>query len=894
MQHENHLFRDEWVSRVAQGMLGVSPEQIDRWRAERRPYLVQALVESGLTRIDRIADAVRSAFRIGFTALDAPPEKATLALVPEKILRKHHVLPTRAESKKIELAMLNPLDEEAIQATRWASNREVVPLFCPPDRLGEMLRGTLGADAVIFNLLGRIPSPAPVEMLGAASDDAPAEQTEVRAPVIQLVNAIIADAVTRRASDIHIEHDDTSSTVRFRIDGMLRNVLTLPRYLGVGPVVSRIKIMARLDVSDRLRPQDGRAKLRVGGTDFGLRVSTLPTRVGEKVVMRLLDERAIQVSLETLGVAPALLGRMRALIARKQGMFLVTGPTGSGKTTMLYAAVNARRSESVNVVTVEDPVEYKLAGINQVQVNERQGLTFASVLRSVLRQDPDVVLLGEIRDQETAMTAIQAAMTGHLVLSTLHTNDAIGAVTRLRDMGVEPFRVASAVIGVTAQRLVRRACLHCAAPAPAEALPPPVRSAMQASGIAARHVQAPGCAECAFSGFKGRLPLVELLEITPDLREAIGANTSGDQLRERALASGALHTLELDALMRLSGGDSTLDEILPYLQDDRLRQMGSGATAPRPAVAEAPIALAVDNARSDQAPQGGVAVIATADGVRRDALAAALAEADMQVHTAADGATALSLAARHRPALLLADLELPGGLDGTQVIRTLTSVLALDVTTVLLVPPEHAGRQRDLMDAGATDVVEVTRSAAEIRERARAALERKHGWSDAAEIMRPPRPSNDAARVAGLRGLGLLDTGPEERFDKVTRTAQRLFNVPIALVTLVDEDRQWFKSNQGLGVPETPRDVSFCAHAINDSDVMVIPDAALDARFAENPLVTGDPHIRFYAGYPISSAEGHKLGTLCIIDRQPREMSAQDEQSLRDLGAMVEAEIRRR
>ena len=898
MTSTDHRFRDEWLVRVVSHLPGLTPVQIANWRVEKRPYLSQAVLEAGLSEFEKLADAVRSAFRIDSVPLTEPPsDKAVMALVPEKLMRKHQILPVRADARRLDLAMMNPLDGDAIQAAEWASNRKVVPLFCRPDRLDELLRDALSSDAVIHNLLERIESSATVEVIGSSKEDQiTTEQSEVRAPVIQLVNAIISNAVTRRASDIHIEHDDNSSAVRYRIDGLLRNVMVLPRYLGVGPVVSRIKIMAQLDVSDRLRPQDGRAKLRVGGEEIGLRVSTLPTRVGEKVVMRILNERAVQGSLESLGFAPALLERLLELVSRKQGIVLVTGPTGSGKTTTLYAALNARRAEAVNIVTVEDPVEYKLVGINQVQVNEKQGLTFASVLRSVLRQDPDVVLVGEIRDQETAAVAIQAAMTGHLVMSTLHTNDSVGAVARLRDMGVEPFRIGAALLGVTAQRLVRRVCRHCAVEAPLDALDDELRAALEASKLPKRHVKAVGCQQCGFAGYAGRFPVTELLVVTTEMRDTIVNGASAEELRAKAESRGALHTMEADSLYHLAHGNTTQEEVLPHLEGSRLKSMagaGSASSAGADAAASAASAGTSSTTDSSSAARKPVILVAVGDTGRRDAIAAAIRATNADVHVAADGPTAIATAARVQPNLLIADLELTG-LDGLQVMRMAGAGLGLDLATILLVAESQATRHGDLLTNGASDVVVLPASADDIRDRARSALLRKAGWSDTADVMRAPTPANEAARLDAVRKTKMLDTPAEERFDKLTRTAQRMFNVPIALVTLIDEKRQWFKSRQGLSDLEIDRTVSFCDHAIHSSDVMVVPDTMLDPRFAENPLVTGESGYRFYAGYPISGEQGFKIGTLCIIDRQPRDLTDDDREALKDLGALVESEIGRR
>jgi len=706
----------------------------------------------------------------------------------------------------------------------------------------------------------------------------------VHAPVIKLVDAIIANAIKLRASDIHIEHDEASTLVRFRIDGLLKNIMVLPRFIGVGPVVSRIKIMADLDVAERFRPQDGRAKVRVTGEDVALRVSVLPTRVGEKVVMRLLNEKSVQVSMGTLGFMPELLERFKALLMREQGILLVTGPTGSGKTTTLYAALNTRRGESVNIVTVEDPVEYRLSGVNQVQVNERQGLTFAGVLRSVLRQDPDVLLVGEIRDHETATIAFQAAMTGHLVLSTLHTNDAIGAIPRLSNIGVEPFRVAAGLIGVTAQRLVRRACPHCRFEAPIEELHPMVRSAQQRVFGKARHVKAAGCAECGFTGYTGRLPLIEFLEITPELRGMITTGKTADEIRAHALRTGALHTFDNDALWHIAEGDTTADEVIPYTEFERRR-------TPRNNTPRVNAELTPDLDENGVAKPSRV-LLAVSDKGDRVRFNDILVESRFAVQIANDGAAALGILAQDPPDALVVGLKLPI-LDGRQVVNAARTVVGLvDMPIIVIAPQGTESQTTDLLSQGVDDVLYEPLDAGRFRARVTAVMRSRGLWSETEEVMRPLIPQDEAERLVEFRLSTAVESDPEERFDKITRMAQKVFSVPFAGVSFVEGDRQWFKSRQGLQIGESSRDLSFCGHAITGSEIFVVEDTVLDPRFARNPLVLEEPRIRFYAGQPVRGPGGHNVGTLCIMDRNPREFTVEDEETLRDLGEMVEKEIK--
>ncbi|MDP7070831.1 MAG: GspE/PulE family protein [Phycisphaerales bacterium] len=383
-------------------------------------------------------------------------------------------------------------------------------------------------------------------------------------PVVRYVNHVIQTAVREGASDIHVEPSESAVKIRFRIDGVLYEMMNPPRRM-LASMTSRIKIMASLDIAERRLPQDGRIRLQVFGRPLDLRVSTAPTPHGEKTVMRLLDNRSIQVPLEDLGFHEDTLAAWRDEIAKPHGILLVTGPTGSGKTTTLYASMQELDTQQLNVSTVEDPVEYQLRGITQMQTHERIGLTFASSLRTLLRQDPDVIMIGEIRDHETATIAIQAALTGHLVLSTLHTNDAPSSVTRLINIGIEPFLVAGAVNGILAQRLMRRVCSTCAAPKPVS---------REAAAILDRHgmsidtlTEGTGCDACRQTGLSGRLGIHEMLLLDDPLRDRIAGNPSVNELRSHCCAAG-MTTLREDALRKMAAGKTTLSEVLRVTTDD--------------------------------------------------------------------------------------------------------------------------------------------------------------------------------------------------------------------------------------------------------------------------------------------------------------------------------------
>ncbi|WP_374764930.1 type II secretion system ATPase GspE [Yunchengibacter salinarum] len=390
------------------------------------------------------------------------------------------------------------------------------------------------------------------------------------APIIRLINGMIAEAVKRRGSDIHVEPFESALTIRVRIDGVLQEVLSLPARLAP-LLVSRIKVMARLDIAEKRLPQDGRISLTLGGHAIDVRVSTLPSRHGERVVLRLLDRDKALFTVAELGMDPATERRFKAALRQPNGVILVTGPTGSGKTTTLYAGLSLLNEESRNILTVEDPVEYALEGVGQTQVNPKVGMTFAAGLRAMLRQDPDVVMVGEIRDVETAEIAVQASLTGHLVLSTVHTNSAVAAVTRLRDMGVEPFLIASAVKAILAQRLVRRLCPHCKAPVQADAamLARLGRPADEARTL----YRARGCGHCNQTGYQGRVGLYELVLVDDTISRLIHDDARESALQDAAFANAP--TLEASGIDQVLAGETTLEEVLRVIhQGDSLNTDG--------------------------------------------------------------------------------------------------------------------------------------------------------------------------------------------------------------------------------------------------------------------------------------------------------------------------------
>ena len=476
-------------------------------------------------------------------------------LLPE-FLVTHQVYPLRHEGDRLDVAMAVPQDAFILKALRLATGLSISPY--------------LALESDIEKTLAQ-PEPQPEDTEGFDDEGLGGDFVEhlkdlaSEAPVIRLVNSIVGRVIDLRASDIHLEPFDDGLHVRYRVDGVIHAGDTVPPKLSAA-VNSRVKLLAHLDIAERRLPQDGRIKTRVKGRELDLRVSTVPTVHGESVVMRVLDRASVRFSLESMGFATDTLERFNALLAKPHGILLVTGPTGSGKTTTLYAALSKLDSTTQKIITVEDPVEYQLEGINQIQVHPQINLTFASALRSILRQDPDIIMIGEMRDGETAQIAVQSALTGHLVLSTLHTNTAAGAVIRLKDMGVEGYLITSSVNGVLAQRLVRTLCQHCKAPE----VPSPELLASSGLGRFCAPGQAVykavGCEHCRGSGYQGRTGIHELLVLDEAMRRAIVAGQDASQLHALAIRSGML-TLHEDGLRKVAAGVTSLDELLRVTED---------------------------------------------------------------------------------------------------------------------------------------------------------------------------------------------------------------------------------------------------------------------------------------------------------------------------------------
>jgi type IV pilus assembly protein PilB len=520
--------------------------------------VVRSLVERGIVTPVQLASARAAQADLPFVELlDFPVDRTAVALVPAAVCRRYKVLPIGIVGDILTLAMVDPGDVFAIDDVRAAARMQVKPVVVEEADLRAAIDRFHRADGELNDLTTAL------EEENSTSTDVvvSGEAVEDDAPIVRFVNLLISQGIQDKASDIHIEPAEYDMKVRYRIDGVLHEMQSAPKAIQNG-VISRLKIMSEIDIAERRKPQDGRMSVSHGGRKIDLRVATLPTVWGEKVVMRILDNSASTLAIENLALLPRNFEAFKSSYTKPYGMILVTGPTGSGKSTTLYTTLQTVAKPEINVITVEDPVEFRMSGINQVQVNPKAGLTFASALRSILRSDPDVVLIGEIRDHETAQIAIEASLTGHLVLSTLHTNDAPSAVTRLTEMDIEPFLVGSALDCVVAQRLARRLCDRCKAPYqpnPAELMA--MRLGYEGTEAAPTLFKAVGCTNCSNTGYRGRIALHEVMLVSEEIERLAVARASSAEITKTAIAQGMV-TLRGDGWAKAQLGLTSIEEIL--------------------------------------------------------------------------------------------------------------------------------------------------------------------------------------------------------------------------------------------------------------------------------------------------------------------------------------------
>ena len=494
------------------------------------------------------------------------PDASTLSLIPSGLARLHGVLPIAASGNTIFVALIDPLNPRPIEDIRFALGREIVQLVSFPSRVQNLIRENYGSeDSSINEILAQLDGGHDITIDESERDafNLQAVTAEANAaPIIKYVDVILDKAIAARASDIHFEPFETEFKIRYRVDGSLYEMDPPPFRLAL-PVISRVKVMSNLNIAERRLPQDGRIQRTINGRQVDLRVSTLPTAFGESVVLRVLDRSSVNLDLETLGMPAETMAYILEVIEKPNGIFIVTGPTGSGKTTTLYSCLRKINTIDSKLLTAEDPVEYEIDGIIQVPINDSIGLTFSRVLRAFLRQDPDRILIGETRDMETAQIAIQASLTGHLVFTTLHTNDSTGAVTRLMDMGIEPFLISASLECVLAQRLIRKICTSC------RTAYEPSEQVLASLGLSIHDIgdksfyYGKGCENCNQTGYKGRKGIYELLKISDPIREMINNRTPGILIRQKAIELGMV-TLREDGLRSIYEGLTTIEEVVKY------------------------------------------------------------------------------------------------------------------------------------------------------------------------------------------------------------------------------------------------------------------------------------------------------------------------------------------
>jgi type IV pilus assembly protein PilB len=681
--------------------------------------LARALTDLGLASESVVARTVASALHLEYLEGELPDVlPKTAALLKPEFCRQRGIFPLSLAGAVLRLAVSDPMDDSVVQDVAFRTGRKTVAVVVTRTAI----------DRLYNRMYPKEDAPTPYDMLDTAKpagevestnegefdlvDAAAAAKGTKLPPIVRLVNLILSDAAAAGASDVHIEPHETLLQVRQRVDGLLHDVLTIPHHLQ-DATISRLKIMSGMDISDRRKPQDGRCRLRFEGRRIDLRVSTIPTQFGEKIVIRLLNPDKAVLPIDALGFSSANLRLLQSFLVRPQGMILVTGPTGSGKTSTLYTALNSIKSSTNNIITLEDPIEVQVAGVNQMQVNAKAGVTFASGLRSILRQDPNVILVGEIRDEETAAIALGAAQTGHLLLSTLHTNDATATITRLFDLGIQPFLIASSLIGIVAQRLVRRPCPACVAPQV-----PSAETVDKAGGRSplpadAQWVTGRGCEQCGQSGLKGRIAIQEVLVVNDEVREAISTRAPEHAIRKAAQRAG-MRTLLEDGIEKAAAGLTTLDEVLrvvafgdPSGRVENKRPIASAA-APSASVA-APSA----------APAGGRVLVVEDSPTILSVVKYFLELEGFEVIVAENGLLGLEAALREIPDVIVSDVNMPG-MSGVEMVKAVRAEPRMAHVKILMLTSEASiESETEGLAAGADDYilkpVEPRRLAARVR-----------------------------------------------------------------------------------------------------------------------------------------------------------------------------------
>jgi type IV pilus assembly protein PilB len=683
--------------------------------------LGRALADLGLADENAVSAAIAQGLQLeclGAELPEIPPEVDSL--LPMKFCQKHFVVPLGLKGNSLRLGMADPLDYPTIQDVMFRTSKGVIAVVASQTSVLTLLSRS-HSDAAesqeTYDMLTNATPEGEVVAVGEAEeviDAAKLAKDTNLAPVVRLVNLILSGAAKGGASDIHVEPKEKYLLVRQRVDGLLEDVFKIPKHLK-DSVISRLKIIAGMDIADRRRPQDGRSQLRFEGKRIDLRVSTLPTQFGEKVVIRLLDQRRAQMTMDQMDLTAENLRVLQSLLLRPQGMILVTGPTGSGKSSTLYTSLNWVKSATNNIITIEDPIEYQLDGVNQMQINTKAGVTFAGGLRSILRQDPNIIFVGEIRDQETADIALQAAQTGHLLLSTLHTNDAPATVSRLLDLGIESFLVASALIGILAQRLVRRNCLFCAVPQAPSAEAVEKLGGLDRLPADGKWLTGRGCEKCGQSGFKGRLAIHELLEVNDELRELISRRAPEHEIRRGARAAG-MRTLIEDGIAKAAQGLTTLEAVVKVVKrDDEAANDEAGdvaphdhASTPRDEASETvdrSASMAAENHGAGGSKKKERVLIVEDDRTITSVVKYFLELEGFEVAVAKDGLIGLEAAKRELPQVIVTDFNMPG-MDGVVMVKALRAdPRTRDIAILMLTSEDSVDSETRALAAGADDYI---------------------------------------------------------------------------------------------------------------------------------------------------------------------------------------------
>jgi type IV pilus assembly protein PilB len=671
--------------------------------------LGQILIDMGVADEQVIASTLASQLNIPLMKLDEiSVPKETISLVPSEIAENYLLVPVERTAKGLTVAMANPLEFYAVDDLRFVTQMpihvavasesdvlEAIERYYPKHGLERDLNSAPGPEQGIEIVQGQQMEEEDLQ------DQKEILSSAKRPPVVRLTSALLGDAIAAKASDIHIEPQRSTVIIRYRVDGIMREIMKVDRNVHAS-LVSRIKVISSMDISIRRKPQDGKTKVRYGGKEYDLRVSTIPTSYGEKVTMRILNPDSAKTGVEDLGLSKKAFEDLSNAISMPQGIVLVTGPTGSGKSSTLYACLNRLKSPEVNIITVEDPVEFDIEGVNQVQINPQAGITFAAGLRSILRQDPDIVMVGEIRDGETAAIACQAAQTGHLVLSTLHTNDAPSALTRLFDLGIEAFLVSSSLQAVVGQRLVRTVCEECKVPEPLSTqilkhLPQRIREDKEAvfwKGV--------GCEACRYTGYAGRLGVFEVLRITPSLREMIGSDVTAVKIKKEAEKQG-FQTMAMDGLEKALDGLTTIEEVFrvaPPDAEDIFEKPLSEKPDSKEIRIEETVSEEPSPALSSIKPKK---VLVADDNQIILKLVRHILESDGHlVISAENGLEALKMAMQEKPDLIVTDYLMPK-MDGIELTKKLKAQLGSRYIPVIMLTAKNEDFQSNGIKAGADD-----------------------------------------------------------------------------------------------------------------------------------------------------------------------------------------------